>query len=112
MRGRPRGSCQIRCPLSLPDESYRIRARRIKNASPRADAVEHEIGRVLLGKGIRADLKSPNIELRAVITSGKIILGVEVARVIAAPLRPAVPHLKPFFHPGVLMPRMARSLVI
>ena len=98
-------------PLSLPDESYRIRARRIKNASPRADAVEHEIGRVLLGKGIRADLKSPNIELRAVITSGKIILGVEVARVDRSSFEARRPHLKPFFHPGVLMPRMARSLV-
>ena len=97
--------------LSLPDESYRIRARRIKNASPRADAVEHEIGRVLLGKGIRADLKSPNIELRAVITSGKIILGVEVARVDRSSFEARRPHLKPFFHPGVLMPRMARSLV-
>jgi len=97
--------------LSLPDESYRIRARRIKNASPRADAVEHEIGRVLLGKGIRADLKSPNIELRAVITSGKIILGVEVARVDRSSFEARRPHLKPFFHPGVLMPRMARSFV-
>ena len=97
--------------LSLPDESYRIRARRIKNASPRADAVENEIGRVLLGKGIRADLKSPNIELRAVITSGKIILGVEVARVDRSSFEARRPHLKPFFHPGVLMPRMARSLV-
>ena len=97
--------------LSLPDESYRIRARRIKNASPRADAVEHEIGRVLLGKGIRADLESPEIELRAVITSGKIILGVEVARVDRSSFEARRPHLKPFFHPGVLMPRMARSLV-
>ena len=97
--------------LTLPDESYRIRARRIKNASPRADAVEHEIGRVLLGKGIRADLKSPNIELRAVITSGKIILGVEVARIDRSSFEARRPHLKPFFHPGVLMPRMARSLV-
>lgn len=97
--------------LTLPDESYRIRARRIKNASPRADAVEHEIGRVLLGKGIRADLESPKIELRAVITSGKIILGVEVARVDRSSFEARRPHLKPFFHPGVLMPRMARSLV-
>ncbi|OPX76493.1 MAG: tRNA (guanine(10)-N2)-dimethyltransferase [Methanosaeta sp. PtaB.Bin005] len=73
--------------------------------------MEHEIGRVLLGKGIRADLKSPNIELRAVITSGKIILGVEVARIDRSSFEARRPHLKPFFHPGVLMPRMARSLV-
>ena len=50
--------------------------------------------------------------LRAIITSGKIVLGLEAAvTVIAAPLRRRRPHLKPFFHPGVLMPRMARSLV-
>lgn len=36
--------------LSLPDKSYRVRAKRIKNASPGADAVEHEIGKVLFGR--------------------------------------------------------------
>lgn len=97
--------------LSLPDKSYSVRAKRIKGAPPGTDAVEHEIGRVLFKKGYRADLKKPGIKLRAIITSGKIILGEEVARVDRSSFEARRPHRKPFFHPGVLMPRMARSLV-
>jgi len=36
----------------------------IKDASPGADAVEHEVGRVLFQKGYRADLKDPEMVLR------------------------------------------------
>lgn len=97
--------------LTLPDKSYRIRAKRIRNASPGADAVEHEIGRVLFGRGFRADLKRPELNLRAIITSKKIILGLEAAKVDRSSFEARRPHLKPFFHPGVLMPRMARALV-
>lgn len=97
--------------LSLPNKSYRVRARRIKNASPGADAVEHEIGRVLFGKGLRADLKRPELKLRAIITGERIVLGMEAARVDRSSFEARRPHLKPFFHPGVLMPRMARALV-
>ncbi len=97
--------------LPLPDKSYRVRAKRIRNASPGADAVEHEIGRVLFGRGFRADLKRPELNLRAIITSKKIVLGMEAARVDRSSFEARRPHLKPFFHPGVLMPRMARALV-
>lgn len=97
--------------LALPDKSYRFRAKRIRNASPSTDAVEHEIGKVLFQRGLRADLKRPELNLRAIITSGKIILGIEWARVDRSSFEARRPHLKPFFHPGVLMPRMARALV-
>ena len=97
--------------LPLPDKSYRVRAKRIRNATPAADVVEHEIGRVLFQRGFRADLKRPELELRAIITGGKIVLGTEAARVDRGSFEARRPHLKPFFHPGVLMPRMARALV-
>ncbi len=97
--------------LPLPEKSYLIRARRIKDASPGADVVEHEVGRILFQRGYSADLKEPGMVLRAIITAGKIILGLEAARVDRSSFEARRPHLKPFFHPGVLMPRMARSLV-
>jgi tRNA (guanine10-N2)-dimethyltransferase len=97
--------------LKLPLQSYRVRARRIKNASLPGDEVERTVGRVLSSRGFRADLKNPVIDLRAVISGEKIVLG----RVLASPDRSSFearrPHLKPFFYPGVLMPRMARALV-
>jgi tRNA (guanine10-N2)-dimethyltransferase len=97
--------------LNLPPKKYMVRARRIKDASPGADAVEHEVGRVLFQKGYRADLKDPEMVLRAIITTGKIVLGLEAGVTDRSSFEGRRPHLKPFFHPGVLMPRMARSLV-
>jgi len=97
--------------LDLPRKKYLIRARRIKDAAPAADAVEHEVGRILFQSGYRADLKRPEMVLRAVITTGKIVLGLEAARTERGSFEARRPHLKPFFHPGVLMPRMARSLI-
>lgn len=97
--------------LQLPQERYLIRARRIKDSAPAADAVEREVGRILFQRGYRADLKNPEMVLRAVITTGRIILGREVGRCDRSSFEARRPHLKPYFHPGVLMPRMARSLV-
>jgi tRNA (guanine10-N2)-dimethyltransferase len=97
--------------IDLPSKSYRIRAKRIKQAAMPGDAVEKEVGRALFRRGFRADLKSPEIKLRAVITDDKIVLGQEIARTDRSGFESRRPHLKPFFHPGVLMPRMARALV-
>jgi tRNA (guanine10-N2)-dimethyltransferase len=97
--------------LDLPQKRYLVRARRIKDNAPGADAVEHEVGRVLFQKGYKADLKDPEMVLRAIITTGKIVLGLEAAVMDRGSFEGRRPHLKPFFHPGVLMPRMARSLV-
>ena len=97
--------------LDLPRRKYLVRARRIKAAAPGADAVEHEVGRILFQRGYQADLSRPEMVLRAVITSGKIVLGREAARTDRSSFEARRPHLKPFFHPGVLMPRMARSLI-
>jgi tRNA (guanine10-N2)-dimethyltransferase len=97
--------------LPLPPKRYLIRARRIRDSSPPADVVEHEVGRVLFQRGYRADLSHPQMLVRAIITSGKIVLGLEAARTDRSSFEGRRPHLKPFFHPGVLMPRMARALV-
>ena len=51
------------------------RARRVSDASPRADEVEREVGRVLFEMGFKADLKHPEMMLRAIISTGKIVLG-------------------------------------
>ncbi|HOE44964.1 THUMP domain-containing protein [Methanothrix soehngenii] len=97
--------------LDLPRRKYMVRARRIKDATPPADAVEHEVGRVLFQKGYRADLSNPEMVLRAIITAGKIVIGREAACTDRNSFEARRPHLKPFFHPGVLMPRMARALI-
>jgi tRNA (guanine10-N2)-dimethyltransferase len=97
--------------LDLPRRKYLVRARRIKDAAPPADTVEHEVGRVLFQKGYCADLSNPEMVLRAIITASKIVLGREAACTDRSSFEARRPHLKPFFHPGVLMPRMARALI-
>ena len=97
--------------LMLPQKRYQVRAKRIKDAKPGADVVEREVGRILFRRGFKADLENPEIILRAIITGGKIILGQEVTETDRSSYEARRPHLKPFFHPGVLMPRMARALV-
>lgn len=97
--------------MPLPQKKYKVRARRIKDSLPKADEVEREVGRVLFRRGYKADLKNPEIVLRAIITDGKIILGLEAAKTDRSSFEGRRPHLKPFFYPGVLMPRMARALV-
>jgi tRNA (guanine10-N2)-dimethyltransferase len=97
--------------LDLPLKRYMVRARRIKDSQPSADAVEREVGRILFHRGYKADLKSPEMVIRAIVSTGKIILGLEAAKTDRSSFEARRPHLKPFFHPGVLMPRMARALV-
>lgn len=97
--------------IELPQKRYRVRARRIKDAALRADEAEREVGSSLFRRGFKADLENPEVELRAIITEGEIILGLEVACTDRSSFEARRPHLKPFFHPGVLMPRMARALV-
>ena len=97
--------------IDLPAARYRIRARRIKGAQPRGDEAERAVGSVLFRRGYKADLKDPQMDLRAIITGERIVLGLEVARTDRSSFEARRPHLKPFFHPGVLMPRMARALI-
>ncbi len=97
--------------MHLPLKSYMIRARRIQDSSPKADFVEQKVGSVLYHRGFRVNLEDPEVILRAIITSGKIVLGLEVASIDRSSFERRRPHLKPFFHPGVLMPRMARALI-
>jgi tRNA (guanine10-N2)-dimethyltransferase len=96
--------------IDIPNKSYRIRARKVKHALMKGDWVEHEVGRTLYQRGYRADLTNPDLELRAIITGNKVIFGLEVGQAERSGFEHRRPHLKPFFYPGVLMPRMARAL--
>lgn len=97
--------------IRISGNSYRIRARTVKHAHLKSDQVESEVGRALHRLGYKADLKNPDTELRAVITGNKIVLGIEVAHADRGEFESRRPHLKAFFYPGVLMPRMGRALV-
>lgn len=97
--------------LDLPNRRYRIRARRLGDDKLTGYDVERMVGKALYNMGYRADLENPELDFRAIVSRGKIIFGYEVARPERSGFERRRPHLKPFFYPGVLMPRIARSLV-
>ena len=92
--------------------TYKVRAKKIKRISPMpSEDIERSVGRVLFDQGYRADLIRPDIQYRAVLTDNKCIFGPVMASVDNSAFEKRKPHMKPFFHPGVLMPKLARALV-
>ncbi|MBN1322440.1 MAG: RNA methyltransferase [Methanotrichaceae archaeon] len=97
--------------VDLPALRYRIRARKIKEGDLSSQDVEKEVGRALHGRGYKADLTCPEMELRGLVIGDRVVLGRVVASIDRSSYEGRRPHKKPFFYPGVLMPRMARALV-
>lgn len=91
-------------------QSFVVRAKRIKHhVDFPGEFLEQKIGGCIYRKGFRANLKNPDIEFR-VILSEKAVLGTLLSSVDRSAYEARTPQNKPFFHPGVLMPRVARAL--
>ncbi|MDW7733344.1 MAG: TRM11 family methyltransferase, partial [Methanolobus sp.] len=94
-----------------PGQTYVVRAKRIKHSGKvKREEIEGRIGGSIYRKGFRANMKSPDVVFRLIMTD-RAILGSVVASVDRGDYEHRVPHKKPFFYPGVLMPRVARALV-
>lgn len=94
------------------DGTYSIRVRRIKDYSKvNTESMEQRIGGLFYRKGACADLEKPEISFRVLLTEDKSIFGYIVASIDRGAFEARKPHYKPFFYPGVLMPRVARALV-
>jgi tRNA (guanine10-N2)-dimethyltransferase len=88
-----------------------VRAKRIKHyVDFPGEFLEQKIGGCIYRKGFRANLKTPDVEFR-VILSEKAVFGTLLSSIDRSEYEARTPQNKPFFHPGVLMPRVARALV-
>ncbi|MCX9013611.1 MAG: TRM11 family methyltransferase [Candidatus Methanoperedens sp.] len=95
-----------------PDGTYSIRVRRIKEySSISTELMEQKIGGIYFRRGCRADLKNPQTRFRLLLTEDKSIFGYIAGSINRSAFEARKPHCKPFFYPGVLMPRVARALV-
>ncbi|MCX6692965.1 MAG: methyltransferase domain-containing protein [Methanomicrobiales archaeon] len=67
----------------------------------------------LIGSRIRGtiSLSAPAVEYRAVISGDRCYLGQLLLRIDRSAYGQRNPGKRPFFHPGVMMPRMARAMV-
>ncbi|HWR26159.1 MAG TPA: TRM11 family methyltransferase [Methanosarcina sp.] len=91
-------------------QSFAVRAKRIKNyVDFPGEFLEQKIGGCIYRKGFRADLKIPDVEFRLIL-SEKAVLGTLLSSIDRSAYETRKPQNKPFFYPGVLMPRVARVL--
>lgn len=99
---------------NMPDfeGTYRVRVKRVRDHSTiNTESMEGKIGAILYNKGKRANLKNPKMQFRVVLTEDKSIFGILLSSIDRSAFEARKPHNKPFFYPGVLMPRVARALV-
>ncbi len=90
-------------------ETFLVRAHKV---GARADAsLERELGAVLWHRGYKVDLSHPGTIYRAVISGGVCIFGKLIASPNRSQYEERAPLKKPFFLPGVLMPRISRAIV-
>ncbi|MDR0767073.1 MAG: THUMP domain-containing protein [Methanosarcinales archaeon] len=91
-------------------ETFVVRAKRLgDNSVLKSVDLEGRIGGRIFRQGFRASLKSADVTFRLTLTD-KAVFGVLAAVVDRGAYEHRSPQKKPFFYPGVLMPRVARAL--
>jgi len=91
-------------------QSFVVRAKSVKHhVNFPTNLLESKIGGFINRKGFQANLKSPDVEFRLIL-SGKAVLGTLTSSINRSAYETRNPQNKPFFHPGVLMPRVARAI--
>lgn len=94
-----------------PGQTYVVRAKRIKHYTDiHGENLEGRVGGSIYRKGFRANLKEPDVQFRLILTQ-RCVLGSVIGTIDRSAYEHRSPQKKPFFYPGVLMPRMARALV-
>ncbi len=96
--------------IELPDVRIAVRAKRIGTGVQSTD-VERVIGKALYERGHRIDLAEPELTVRALLSEGSCVIGTVLLDVNRAHFESRRPRVRPFFYPGVLLPRMARAVV-
>jgi len=89
--------------------NFAVRVKRIENLSRKISTMELErnIGKIIKG---RADLTAPENLIYGVL-SDKFVLGKLLHKVDRSQYEKRKPHLRPYFRPGVMLPRNCRAVV-
>ncbi len=92
--------------------TYSVRVKRVREYSRiNTELMERRLGGIFFDRGYHADLKNPKMQFRVLLTEDKSIFGYLAGSIDRSSFESRKPHYKPFFYPGVLMPRVARALV-
>ncbi|MDY0266942.1 MAG: TRM11 family methyltransferase [Methanimicrococcus sp.] len=91
-------------------ETFVVRAKRLgDNSVLKSVDLEGKIGGRIYRQGFRASLKNADVTFRLTLTD-KAVFGILAAVIDRGAYEHRSPQKKPFFYPGVLMPRVARAL--
>jgi tRNA (guanine10-N2)-dimethyltransferase len=96
--------------VELPRVSVAVRAKRIGRGLKSTD-VEATIGKALAERGYEIDLTHPQLQVRALLCKGVCIIGATLAVIDRSLFESRRPRVRPYFYPGVLLPRLARAAV-
>ncbi|MBS7643466.1 hypothetical protein KEJ26_02635 [Candidatus Bathyarchaeota archaeon] len=101
--------------LLSPDRSFAVRVKRVRGSAPHLDVekIEREIGRIAVSqiRGIKVNLEKPTEMLVGVLTDNEFLLGLKLAEKPVKSFFQRQPRKRPFFHPAVLHPKLARCMV-
>jgi tRNA (guanine10-N2)-dimethyltransferase len=96
--------------IELPSVSVAVRAKRIGPGLRSVD-VEATIGKALAERGFEIDLAHPQLLVRALLSEDVCIIGKTLTQMNRSQFESRRPRFRPYFYPGVLLPRMARASV-
>jgi len=96
-------------------ESFAVRIRRIRAASPHIDRgeLERKLGEQILKKikDAKVNLTTPKRMFFGVLTENRFVFGLKMAEVLPKSFVERRPQRRPFFHPSALLAKLARCMV-
>jgi len=99
----------------IEDESFAVRVRRVKGATPELVRVELErkLGEQILEevKKTRVDLSNPQKSFFGVLTDKRFIFGLKIAEIQPKPFSERRPRRSPFFQTTAMPAKLARVMV-
>jgi tRNA (guanine10-N2)-dimethyltransferase len=96
--------------IELPRVSVAVRAKRIGPGLRSVD-VEATIGKALAERGFEINLVRPQLIVRAILSENVCIIGKTLTQINRSQFESRRPRFRPYFYPGVLLPRIARAAV-
>ena len=96
-------------------ESFAVRVRRIRAATPHLVGVELErkLGELVLNKvnKTKVNLMTPQKTFFGVLTDNRFLFGLKMAEISPKPFVERRPRKRPFFHPTAMPAKLARCMV-
>ncbi|RZB29431.1 MAG: tRNA (guanine10-N2)-dimethyltransferase [Candidatus Argoarchaeum ethanivorans] len=94
-------------------QTYCVRVRRLEPCPliKTPQVLEPEIGEIIYRYGNSANLQTPDVCFKLLLISKMAIFGILLHSINRSSFEERKPKNKPFFYPGVLMPRISRTLI-